>query len=425
MTELSKVILPSFYDFWKVVRDGVYAGLKKTFFVAKGGRNSSKSTTISIACLLLLIQFPITILAIRKVATTLQESVYEQLKEAALLLDIEDQFIFNKNPLRITYKGRGNMIIFRGADDSQKIKSIKVSKYPISVVWIEELTEFRTEDEVSTIIDSVLRAELPGNLSYKFFFSYNPPKRKQHWVNKKYETQFIPDNTYIHHSDYRTNHFLSSQTLQEINMIKETNQHKYRWVWLGEPIGGGIIPFDNLVFRDITDEEIKSFDNIRQGLDWGYAAHPACFGRMHLDKTRNKLYIFDEIFGIQLSNKYMAEEIKKKEYHNDEIIADSAEPKSIDDLKDYSIRITGAVKGPGSVEYGEKWLNDLDELVIDHNRCPNIARQFENIDYKVDKDGNIKSALEDIENDACDMVRYACERDMERSTIRFFKTTVG
>ncbi|MFA5720518.1 MAG: terminase large subunit, partial [Acholeplasmataceae bacterium] len=204
-----------------------------------------------------------------------------------------------------------------------------------------------------------------------------------------------------------------------------TNNHKYRWVWLGEPIGGGIVPFDNLVFRTITDEEIKSFDNIRQGIDWGYAAHPACFGRMHLDKTRNKLYIFDEVFGVQISNRKMSDEIIKKGYQNDLIIADSAEPKSIAEMKDYGLRIVGATKGAGSVEYGEKWLNDLEEIVIDHNRCPGIAKQFENIDYKVDKDGNIKSELEDLENDAIDMSRYACERDMSRGTIRFFKTSVG
>lgn len=419
MKKLSEVILESFHDFWKAVKLS-----KHTFFVAKGGRGSSKSTTISIICILLIIMFPITGLIIRKVANTLQDSVYEQLKEATLLLGVEDEFIFNKNPLKITYKARGNSIIFRGADNPEKIKSIKTSKFPIAFVWFEEITEFRTEEEYQTIIDSILRAALPDNLRYKIFISYNPPKRKQHWVNKKFETQFIPATTYIHHSTYETNKYLSAQTLEEINFTKEFNPRKYEWVYLGKPIGGGIVPFENLVFRKITDEEINRFDNIRQGIDWGYASDPFAFVRWYYDKTRRKIYAIDEIYGTKLSNKTVAEEIKKRKYERTKIVADSSEPKSIAELREIGINVVAARKGEGSVEYGEKWLDDLAEIVIDHERTPNIAKEFENIDYQVDKDGNIRPKLEDKDNHTIDCTRYSFEEDMQRNLIRFHNVRI-
>ncbi|GAG51565.1 unnamed protein product, partial [marine sediment metagenome] len=236
---------------WKVTRDSLY-----TYYVNKGGRNSAKSTSISIIMILLLVNLPINGLAIRKVGKTLQESVFEQLKEATMLLGIEENFKFNVSPLRITYIPRGNYILFRGADDPIKLKSIKTAKYPIAIVWIEELSEFKTEDEIQTITDSILRATLPDGMKYRFFYSYNPPKRKSNWVNKKYETQFISKNTYVHHSDYRDNKYLAAESLEDIGLMKEKSIHKYNWTYLGMPLGGGIVPFDNLEFRPITDGEV-------------------------------------------------------------------------------------------------------------------------------------------------------------------------
>lgn len=406
MISLKNVILPSFYDFWKATK------LAFTFYVAKGGRNSSKSTTISIIIILAIVAMPINALAIRKVANTLQESVYEQLREATFLLGIEDEFLFNKSPLKITYIRRGNYILFRGADNPEKFKSIKTSEFPIAYIWVEELTEFKTEDELQIIIDSILRAGLPEGLQYKFFYSYNPPKRKQHWVNKKFESQFIPKSYFVHHSDYRDNKYLSEQTLQEIEILKELNYRKYEWNYLGKPIGGGVVPFENLTFRRIEDNEFNSFDNLREGIDWGYAVDPFAYGQWHYDKTRRKIYAMNEVYGVKVSNREAYERIKR--IHKVKIIADSAEPKSIAEMRQYGLNISGARKGQGSVEYGEKWLDDLVEIVIDPLRTPNIAREFENIDYEVDKDGNLKAKLEDKDNHTIDLTRYAFEDDMKR-----------
>ncbi|MFQ9967263.1 MAG: PBSX family phage terminase large subunit [Peptoniphilus sp.] len=412
--KLSEVFTKSFVNLHKIIKNEDY--LK---YVLKGGRASGKSSFIAQEIILDIIKYPITVLCVRKVGNTLQESCYEQIKEAIDQLNLNDYFKLNISPLKITYTPRGNAIIFRGADDPAKIKSIKIAKYPIARLWIEELAEFKTEDEVSMIENSILRGELDGDLKYKFYYSYNPPKRKQSWVNKRYETNFLPKNTFVHHSCYLDNPYISKAFREEAEHIKETKPLKYRWEYLGEPIGSGVVPFDNLVFQSIKDEEIRNFDNLRQGIDWGYANDPFAFIRLYYDKTRRKIYIFDEIYQVKLSNRKAFELINKRGYRDCKIIADSAEPKSVDEMRSYGLRIEGARKGQGSVEYGEKWLDDLEAIVIDPKRCPFTTREFENIDYAVDKDGNPKNRLEDKDNHAIDAIRYALSEDMRGNLFSF------
>lgn len=382
-------------------------------FVFKGGRASAKSTHIAIFIILLMQMFPITFLVVRKVGNTLQSSVFEQLKEAIEMLGVEDYWHVPKAQLKLTYLPRGNTIIFRGADDPVKIKSIKVSKFPIAGLWIEELAEFKSEDEVSVIEKSVLRGILPDGLKYIFFYSYNPPKRKQNWVNDKYEDLNISDNTFVDHSTYLENPYVSQDFIDEAEELKKKSPLKYRWEMGGEAIGSGVVPFDNLKFREITDEEIKRFDNIRQGVDWGYANDPMSFGRWHYDKKKRIVYALDEMYGTKISNYKFAEWLKKKKYHRDMTIADSAEPKSVDEVKSYDVRIKGAKKGPGSVESGEKWLDDLEAIVIDPKRTPELYREYKNIDYAVNAQGEPKSQLQEDDNHSIDMSRYAFEDDMK------------
>jgi PBSX family phage terminase large subunit len=405
---ISEIINKNFYEFWKVINSNNYL-----FHVLKGGRASAKSTHIAIWLVLALMKYPVTCLCIRKVGNTLAESVFEQLKEAIEILNVGHVWKIQKSPLQLIYIPRGNKFIFRGADDPAKIKSIKMSKFPIAFVWFEELAEFKTEEEVSTIVNSVLRAELPKGLTYKVIYSYNPPKRKQSWVNKKFETQFIPDNTYIHHSTYLDNPHISKAFIEEANETKKNNEFKYRWEYLGEPIGSGVVPFSNLVFRTITDEEIASFDNIRQGNDFGYATDPMAFVRIHYDKKKRIIYFIDEIYGVKMSIRELASKIKSKGYDDFHVTCDSAEPRSIAELRELGIKALKAKKGPGSIEFGENWLDDLEAIVIDVKRTPNVAREFENIDYQTDKDGNIRPKLEDKDNHSIDSTRYALELDMK------------
>lgn len=405
---ISEKINSNFHEFWIAANTDHY--LKH---VLKGGRGSAKSTHIGFRLIRDMMKYPVSTLVVRKVGNTLGESVFEQLKECIELLEVSEYWKVQKSPLQLIYLPRGNKIIFRGADDPSKIKSIKMSKFPLAYLWIEELAEFKTEEEVGTIENSILRSELPIGLHYKFYYSYNPPKRKQSWVNKRYETHSIPSNTYVHHSSYLDNPYISKAFIEEAEHVRQTNEFKYRWEYLGEPIGSGIVPFNNLVFRTITDDEMQSFDNIRQGNDWGYATDPLAFVRLHYDKTRRRIYFMDEFYGVKKFNSELAKQLSSKGYNRTTTTADSAEPKSIAEMNTLGCKFKGAKKGQGSVEYGENWLDELEEIVIDPKRTPNVAREFESIDYVVDKDGNPKAKLEDKDNHTLDATRYALEDDMK------------
>lgn len=411
MIKISEKLLSHFNEVWKACNDPNVLNI-----VCKGGRNSSKSTTISIRLIYNRMKYNSHALCIRKVDKTLRKSCREQLIWAINHLGVSQFWEWSKTPtgeMTLTYKPKGTKIFFEGANNPDKIKSYKTSDMQITDLWFEELAEFREEEEITTISNSILRAELPQGLFYKFFFSYNPPKRKQSWVNKKYETALIPSHTIVHHSDYLSNPFVSDFFKLEANHVKDTNPRRYEWEYLGKPIGSGVVPFDNLKFREITVDEISNFDNIRQGCDWGYAVDPIAFVRLHYDKTRRTIYIYDEICQVKMSNREIADILRQRNYHRQLTYADSAEPKSIDELKNFNCNFAGVKKGAGSVEYGEKWLDDLEAIIIDPTRCPNTAREFENIDYQVDRDGNALPKLMDKDNHSIDAVRYALNADMD------------
>lgn len=410
-------IKPSFYSVARATMNPEILHI-----ACKGGRGSGKSSDIAILLTILIKAFPVNAVCIRKTDNTLEQSVYEQLKWAISELGLTSEFKFNKSPLRITYVPRGNYIVFRGAQNPERIKSLKDSRFPFAIGWIEELAEFKTEDEVKTITNSLLRGELADGLFYKFFYSYNPPKRKHSWVNKKYESRFQPENTFVHASTYKDNPFIAKEFIEEAEATRERSEQRYRWEYLGEAIGSGVAPFENLVFRKITDEEIARFDNIRQGNDFGYANDPLAFVRWHYDKKKRVIYAIDEIYGVKISNRELAERIREKGYQSQMITCDSAEPKSIDELKlQLNIPLVqGAKKGPDSREYGERWLDDLDAIVIDPERTPNIAREFESADYAVDRDGNPKPKLEEVNDHTIDATRYAFEDDMRQPGISFW-----
>lgn len=415
---VSELLPKHFHDLWKATMSKKYLNI-----VCKGGRGSGKSSDVSHILVQLIMRYPMNAVAIRKTDNTLTTSVFEQIKWAMEEQGVSSLFKVKMSPLEITYKPRGNKIIFRGAQNPERLKSLKDSKFPFTIAWVEELAEFKTEDEVTTITNSLLRGELDNGLFYKFFFTYNPPKRKQSWVNKKYESSFQPDNTFVHHSTYLNNPFISKQFIQEAEGAKERNELRYRWEYMGEAIGSGVVPFNNLQIEKIPDELYKTFDNIRNAVDFGYATDPLAFVSWHYDKKKRIIYAVDEHYGVQISNREFANWLHKRGYQSDEIFADSAEPKSIAELKqEHGIRkIKGVKKGPDSVEHGEQWLDDLDAIVIDPNRTPNIAREFENIDYETDKDGNVKPRLEDKDNHTIDATRYALERDMRQSKLSILR----
>lgn len=404
---LSKIIAPAFHNLHCDIAEGKY-----THYWLAGGRGSTKSSFASIEIVLNIMrdggQGNIThALALRRYSKTLRESVFEQMQWAINALGVTQLWKSGVSPMQLVYLPTGQKIIFRGVDDATKLKSIKVGSGYIKYLWVEEANEFEGSEKLRSILQSVIR----GGEKFTCFYSYNPPKSMRNWVNQ-YVAKERPD-TIVHHSDYRTvpPDWLGEKFLAEAEHQREVNPDAYRHEYLGEVTGTGGEVFDNILLRKITDDEIAIFDNLRRGIDWGYAADPFAYNVCHFDKTRRRLYIIREIHKVRLSNREAAQMIKT-EAGNRLITCDSAEPKSINEVRGYGLRVIGAKKGPDSVEYGIKWLQDLEQIIIDPARCPETAKEFSGYELDRDSEGNFKAGYPDHDNHHIDAVRYACENDM-------------
>lgn len=412
--KLSNLIAPSFYSLhWDVVEH------RYTHYKLAGGRGSTKSSFISLEIPIGMMQDPqANAIAMRKVGRFLEESVFQQLIWAINALGVSDKWKIRYSPLSLTYMPFGNKIIFRGADDPQKIKSVKLANGYFKYIWFEERSEFDGEEEERTILQSLMR----GGSEYFVFYSWNPPKSMNNWVNQ--DTLQHREDTIIHHSDYRTvpPEWLGEQFFIEAKSLKEIKPKAYEHEYLGIATGTGGQVFENVTVRPITEEELERFDRIYHGLDFGFGADPAAYEKMYYDRTRKRLFLFGEVYGVKLGNTKLARKIRSYNPLNRTITADSEDPRAIDALNELGLRVVGARKGPGSVDFGMEFLADeVNEIVIDQRRCPNAAREFTGYELDQDKNGNFKGSYPDRDNHTIDAVRYALEDVMTSRKVKVRK----
>ena len=402
---LTSLIAPQFYNIHWDILEG-----RHTHYKLYGGRGSTKSSFISIEIIMGMMQNPEANAAcFRRVGNTLQESVFEQLMWAIEALGVSHLWKPKLSPLRIIYLPTGQRIVFRGCDDPNKTKSIKLRHGYFKYIWYEERAEFEGDEDERKINQSLMR----GGDKYVVFYSWNPPKSLNSWVNQDVLT--VREDTLCSHSTYLTvpKEWLGEQFLIEAAELKRRKIMAYRHEYLGEAIGTGGKVFDNVVLREITPEEIATFDKIKQGLDFGFAADPLAFLRTHYNKKQHRLYIFREIYQVNMKTRAAVQAIKKINPENKYIIADSEEPRSIASMNELGLRIIGAKKGPGSVDFGMDFLaNEIDEIVIDPVMCPNAAREFSTYELEKDKNGNFKGGYPDKDNHTIDACRYALEDEM-------------
>ena len=403
----AKDICSSFSDINRAIDDRDYRE-----YYLEGGRGSTKSSFISEKIIELLENNPrMCAVILRKVKDTLKDSVFAQLEWAIDTLDesypgLKDRWKLTKSPLEMTNTKTGQVIYFRGADDYGKIKSLKTPKdMYVGITWYEEFDQFAGMNEVRKINQSLIR----GGEDFIQFYSYNTPASTQHFVNIE---KLIPkDSRIVHLSDYRAvpKKWLGQAFIDEANFLKEVNEKLYENEYLGLMTGVGGNVFENIELRDITDEEINTFDYTYQGMDFGWFPDPLAWTKCCYNPSQKTLYIFDEFVVNKMSNADVWEHLKSEKGVTEEdiIIADSAEPKSIGDFKAYGSLMKGAEKGPGSVEYSMKWLSSLAKIVIDQKRCPVSAQEFSTYEFQQDKDGNYISGYVDADNHCIDSVRYA------------------
>ncbi len=391
-----------------------------------GGRGSCKSSFVSLEIvggIMKDLTGESSAIVFRRYGNTMRESVYAQISWAIEQLGVSQYWRGNVSPMQFTFLPTGAQIIFRGLDDSSKLKSIKPRKGIFRYIWFEEFSELPGENFTRSVLQSVQR----GGEKFTVFRSFNPPISASNWANI-YIQRPDPRGITLHTSYLDVPaEWLGEGFIYEAERLKEINEAAYKHEYLGEATGTGGEVFPNITVRNITDEEISRMQYIYAGIDFGFSIDPAVFIRVAYDRKYDTVYLLDEIYKKHMSNNQLADEIKAKsydktgqvknggvylgnEYYNERqtVICDSAEPKSISDLQNSGIKAIACRKYQGSVIYGIKWLQNR-RIVIDPARTPNAHREFVSYEYETTKDGEFLADVPDRNNHTIDAVRYALD----------------
>ena len=244
------------------------------YYNLPGGRGSAKSSFVSLEIVAGIMQDQTgcsNAIVFRRTANTMRESVFSQIAWAIDTLDVNQYWRGNVSPMSWTYLPTGATILFRGLDDSSKLKSIKPKKGVFRYIWLEEFSELPGENFTRSVMQSVAR----GGDSFTVFRSFNPPISKSNWAN-----QFIarPDDRAITlHTSYLDvpAAWLGESFLYEAERLKEVNEKAYQHEYLGIATGSGGEVFPAIEERTITDEEIDNLGYLFHGIDFGFATDPA------------------------------------------------------------------------------------------------------------------------------------------------------
>ena len=400
---LPEVIGKGYATFWH---------FKGRYRVCKGSRASKKSKTTALWYIYNMMKYPeANTLVIRKTGRTLKDSCYTELKWAVKRLGVEHMWDFKMSPLEAIYKPTGQKIYFRGLDDPLKVTSITVDVGCLCWMWIEEAYEIMKEADFDTLDESI-RGTVPAGLFKQITLTFNP-WNERHWMKKRFFDVSDPDILALT-TNYMCNEWLDEADKKVFETMKTNNPRRYAVAGLG---GWGIV--DGLVYEN-WKEETFDIDKIRKeldcksafGLDFGYTNDPTALFCGLLDLNGKRLFVFDELYKKGLSNQRIHEEVQELGYTKERNTADSAEPKSIDELKGLGLRIKGAKKGKDSVLNGIQWIQDL-EIII-HPRCVNFLTEISNYTWDQDKFGTKLNVPIDDFNHLMDAMRYALEEHITK-----------
>lgn len=355
-----------------------------------------------------MMQYPLAnTLVIRRVFNTHKDSTFAQLKWAVNNLGVRHLWKFSLSPLEATYIPTGQKILFRGTDDPMSITSITVEKGYICFCWFEEFFQITDEDSFNKI-DMSIRGELPEGYYKQIIMTFNPWSEK-HWIKKRFYDN--PDeNTLALTTTYKTNEWLGSDDIALFESMRVRNPRRYAIEGLGEwGIAEGLV-YEDFVEREFNYQEISKRKSVTAifGLDFGYTNDPTAFICALVDQDTKELYIFDEHYEKAMTNSEIAAMIKYKGYAKEVIIADSSEPKSIEEIKRAGVmRIKGAAKGKDSILNGIQLIQDY--KIIVHPKCENTILELSNYVWDT-KDGVMINKPIDDYNHLLDSLRYGMER---------------
>lgn len=396
-------------DFWR---------FKGRYRVCKGSRASKKSKTTALWYAIWLNKKGYenaNLIVFRKTYRTIKDSCFTDLQWALERIGKIHEWNITLSPLEMTRKETGQKILFRGLDDTLKVTSITVKKGCLCWAWLEEAYEVMKEDDFN-VLDESIRGECPKPLFKQWTITFNP-WNEHHWLKKRFFDD--PDEeTLAMTTNYMCNEWLDAADIKVFEDMRKRNPRRYAVAGLG---GWGIV--DGLVYENWKEEafdyQSAAFRKAHPGLvsafgiDFGYTNDPSTLFCGLLDRDNKQLFVFDEMYEKGMSNRRIADQVSQMGYGKEQITADCAEPKSIDELKGYGMRVRPAQKGKDSVQNGIQWIQEL-EIII-HPRCVNFITEISNYTWDKDKFGNTLNIPIDDFNHLMDAMRYALERYIKKN----------
>ena len=344
-------------------------------------------------------------LVIRKVGRTIRNSVFAEIKQTIYEHNLQDYFKIPKGKTDYDISCvNGNQIIFTGLDDAEKLKSIT----GITDIWIEEATEI-TEDDFKQID---LRPRGATKFPKQITLTFNPVSALS-WIKKFFFDRKL-DNCTILKTTYKDNKFIDEDYKKMLDDLKHQDYVYYKIYALGEWGVLGNLIFTNWEVKDLSDIR-DTFDRFYNGLDFGFSQDPASCIHMHYDSKRQTLYILDELYEKELTNDKLARKVTDL-IGKQPVVCDSAEPKSIRELREFGVNALAAKKGKDSINFGIDWLK-RQKIIVDP-RCQNTINELQQYKWREDKDGNVLKEPIDEHNHAIDAIRYGTEHLQDRRKVK-------